>query len=183
MGIGTKLSPALRAFIERQPVYFVATAAPDGRVNVSPKGMSTVRILGDTRIRWLNLSGSGNETAAHVRALNRMTLMSCALEGNPMILRVCGQATTSHPRDADREEKVADLPGLAGSRQIFDPRLDLVRTSCGSGVPIMRFMKGRSGEELVPFCEQVGLEGVTGYRQRRNTLGIDGMATGILDDD
>ena len=74
-GIGTKLNPALCAFIERQPVFFVATAAPDGRVNVSPKGMSTLRILGDTHIRWLNLSGSGNETAAHLRASNRMTLM------------------------------------------------------------------------------------------------------------
>ncbi len=100
-----------------------------------------------------------------------------------MILRVYGQATTSHPRDADREEKVADFPGLAGSRRIFDPRLDLVRTCRGSGVPIMRFMKNRGGEEMVPFCEQTGLEGVTGYRQRRNTLGIDGMATAIFDDD
>lgn len=132
MGIGTKLNRTLRAFIERQPVFFVATAAPDGRVNVSPKGMSTLRILGDAHIRWLNLSGSGNETAAHLRASNRMTLMFCAFEGNPMILRVYGQATTTHPRDADWEEKVADFPTLAGSRQIFDLRLDLVQTSCGS---------------------------------------------------
>ena len=71
MGIGTKLNPTPCAFIERQHVFFVATAAPDGRVNMSPKGMSTLRILGDTHIRWLNLSGSGNETAAHVRASNR----------------------------------------------------------------------------------------------------------------
>ena len=101
MGIGTKLTPTLCAFIERQPVFFVATAAPDVRVNVSPKGMSTLRILGDTHIRWLNLSGSGNETAAHLRASNRMTLMFCAFEGDPMILRIYGQATTSHPRDPD----------------------------------------------------------------------------------
>ena len=70
MGIGTKLNSRLCAFIERQPVYFVATAAPDGRVNVSPKGMNTLLILSDTHIRWLNLSGSGNETTAHLRALN-----------------------------------------------------------------------------------------------------------------
>ena len=111
----------LRAFIERQHVFFVATAAPDGSVNVSPKGMSTLRILGDTHIRWLNLSGCGNETAAHLRASNRMTLMFCAFEGNPMILRVYGQATTTHPRDAEWEEKVADFATLAGSRQIFRP--------------------------------------------------------------
>ena len=182
MGIGKKLTSRLCAFIERQPVFFVATAAPDGRVNVSPKGMNTLRILSDTHIRWLNLSGSGNETAAHLRALNRMTLMFCAFEGNPMILRVYGQATTSHSRDADWEE-VAGFPSLAGSRQIFDLRLDLVQISCGSGVPIMRFAKNRGEEELVPFYEQMGPEGVIEYWQRKNTVSIDGMITGIFDDD
>lgn len=183
MGIGTKLNPTLCAFIERQHVFFVATAAPDGRVNVSPKGMNTLRILGGTHIRWLNLSGSGNETAAHVRASNRMTLMFCAFEDNPMILRVYGQATTTHPRDAEWEEKVADFPTLAGSRQIFDLSLDLVQTSCGSGVPIMQFVKNRGDEELVPFYERMGLEGVVEYWKRRNTISIDGMATGIFDND
>ena len=183
MGTGTKLNRTLRAFIERQHVFFVATAAPDGRVNVSPKGMSTFRILGDTHIRWLNLSGSGNETAAHLRASNRMTLMFCAFEGNPMILRAYGQATTTHPRDAEWEEKVADFATLAGSRQIFDLRLDLVQTSCGSGVPVMRFVKNRGAEELVPYYEQMGLEGVIEYWKRRNTVSIDGMDTGIFDSD
>jgi len=183
MGIGTKLNRTLRTFIECQPVFFVATAAPGGRVNVSPKGMSTLRILGDAHIRWLNLSGSGNETAAHLRASNRMTLMFCAFEGNPMILRVYGQATTSHPRDADWEAKVADFPTPAGSRQIFDLRLDLVQTSCGSGVPIMRFVKDRGAEELVPHYERMGLEGVVEYWRRRNAVSIDGMATGIVDND
>ena len=183
MGIGTQLNQTLRAFIERQHVFFVATAAPSGRVNVSPKGMSTLRILGDAHIRWLNLSGSGNETAAHLRASNRMTLMFCAFEGNPMILRVYGQATTSHPRDADWDAKVADFPTLAGSRQIFDLTLDLVQTSCGSGVPIMRFVKDRGAEELIPYYERMGLEGVVEYWQRRNTVSIDGMDTGILDGD
>ena len=183
MGIGTKLNRTLRAFIERQHVFFVATAAPDGRVNVSPKGMSTLRILGDAHIRWLNLSGSGNETAAHLRASNRMTLMFCAFEGNPMILRVYGQATTTHPRDAEWEAKVADFPTLVGSRQIFDLRLDLVQTSCGSGVPSMRFVKDRGAEELLPYYERMGLEGVVEYWKRRNTVSIDGMATGIFDND
>lgn len=105
MGIGTTLNPKLCAFIERQPVFFVATAAPDGRVNVSPKGMDTLRILDDTHIRWLNLSGSGNETAAHLCKSSRMTLMFCAFEGSPMILRVYGQAKTCQPRDAEWEKK------------------------------------------------------------------------------
>ena len=182
MAIGKKLNSTLCKFIERQPVFFVATAAPDGRVNVSPKGMSTLRILDDTHIRWLNLSGSGNETAAHLRELSRMTLMFCAFECNPMILRVYGQATTTHPRDADWEEKVADFPALAGSRQIFDLRLDLVQTSCGSGVPIMQLVKNRGDDELVPFYERMGPDGVIEYWKRKNMVSIDGMATGIFDD-
>ncbi len=183
MGIGTKLNPKLCAFIEHQPLFFVATAAPDGRVNVSPKGMNTLRILDDTRIRWLNLSGSGNETAAHLRASSRMTLMFCAFEGRPMILRVYGQARTSHPRDAQWEEKATAFSPLAGSRQIFDLKIDLIQTSCGSGVPFMRFVKNRGEEELVPFYEQMGPGGVINYWKRKNTVSIDGMATGILDDD
>ena len=183
MGICTKLNPTLCAFIERQPVFFVATAAPDGRVNVSPKGMSTLQILNDAHVRWLNLSGSGNETAAHLREANRMTLMFCAFEGSPMILRLYGKTTTSHPRDPDWDKKAAGFPALAGSRQIFDLGVDLVQTSCGSGVPVMRFVKDRGQEELVPFYEQMGKEGVIAYWRRKNTVSIDGMATGILDDD
>ena len=183
MAIGKKLNPTLRAFIERQHVFFVATAAPGGRVNVSPKGMSTLSILGDSHIRWLNLSGSGNETAAHLRELNRMTLMFCSFDDNPMILRVYGQAMTSHPRDTGWEEKAAGFPTLAGSRQIFDLRIDLVQTSCGSGVPIMRLEKSRGEEDLVPFYEQMGQKGVIEYWKRRNTVSIDGLATGIFDGD
>ncbi len=113
--------------------------------------MSTLRIFDDPRIRWLNLSGSGNETAAHLRASSRMTLMICAFEDSPMILRVCGQARTSHPRDAEWEEKATSFSSLAGSRQILDLRIELVQVSCGSGVPIMRFLKNRGEEHLVPF--------------------------------
>ena len=183
MAIGRKLNPTLCRFIESQHVFFVATAAPDGRVNLSPKGMGTLRILGETHLRWLNLSGSGNETAAHLRASDRMTLMFCAFDGDPMILRVYGQATTSHPRDPDWEGKSAGFPAHAGSRQIFDLRIDLVQTSCGSGVPIMRFAKNRGDEDLVPYFERMGTEGVREYWKRKNTVSIDGMATGILNDD
>ena len=110
MATGSKLNRTLREFIERQPVFFVATAAEGGRVNVSPKGADSLRIVSDTHIRWLNLSGSGNETAAHVRATGRMTLMFCAFEGNAMILRVYGRATVLHPRDAGWAAAVAEVP-------------------------------------------------------------------------
>jgi predicted pyridoxine 5'-phosphate oxidase superfamily flavin-nucleotide-binding protein len=120
MPLGPKLNRTLRAFIERQPMFFVATAAPEGRVNVSPKGADSLRILSDTRIQWLNLSGSGNETAGHVRLSDRMTLMFCAFEGDALILRVYGRAQVLYPRDAGWDEAAAQFPPMAGSRQIFD---------------------------------------------------------------
>jgi len=132
-----------RAFIERQPMYFVATAAPDGRVNVSPKGMDSLRILESNRVIWLNGTGSGNETAAHLLEHPRMTLMFCAFEGKPLILRLYGIARAVHPRDADWLELKALLPDVVGARNIFDLRVDLVQTSCGMAVPLMDFQMQR----------------------------------------
>ncbi|MEM6906276.1 MAG: pyridoxamine 5'-phosphate oxidase family protein [Pseudomonadota bacterium] len=181
MGIGTKLNGTLRSFIERQHLFFVATAAPQGRVNLSPKGMDTLRIVSDTRIVWLNLSGSGNETAAHLRESNRMTLMFCAFEGDAMILRLYGKAETLHPGDPGWDEAAADFPALAGSRQIFDMEIEMLQTSCGTGVPLMPFAKSRGEEELLPFFEEMGSDGVRDYWQRKNSASIDGKPTGILD--
>jgi predicted pyridoxine 5'-phosphate oxidase superfamily flavin-nucleotide-binding protein len=116
MASGPKLNGTLRAFIERQKMFFVATVGPDGRVNMSPKGMDTLRIIDDNRIVWLNLTGSGNETAAHVRALDRMTLMFCAFDGDALILRVYGHATVLHPRDEGWDAACAGFAEMAGSR-------------------------------------------------------------------
>ena len=182
MAIGKKLNGTLRDFILRQPMFFVATAAQDGRVNVSPKGMDTLRILSDTRIVWLNLSGSGNETAAHLRDIPRMTLMFCAFEGDAMILRTYGTARTLHPRDVGWTELLAQFPDLAGSRQIFDLTIDLVQTSCGTGVPLMEFKGQRGPEELVPYYADMRPEGVEDYWRRKNTFSIDGKPTGLFDD-
>ena len=183
MPVGKKLNATLHAFITRQTVFFVATAAPDGRVNLSPKGADTLRILGDNRILWLNLSGSGNETAGHLKALNRMTMMFCAFDGDALILRVYGQAETLHPRDEGWAEAAAQFPEIVGSRQIFELNIDLVQTSCGSGVPIMRFEKERVAEELAPFYADMGPDGVKDYWRRKNTETIDGKPTGIFVDD
>jgi hypothetical protein len=180
LAIGHKLNRSFRAFIEAQPMFFVATAAPDGRVNLSPKGLDTLRILADDRIVWLNLSGSGNETAAHLREHPRMTLMFCAFEGEALILRVYGSAAVIHPGD-DRWGDLAGLfPDLAGSRQIFDLTIDLVQTSCGSGVPRMTFQDQRGEDELVPFYAEMGPDGVAAYWRRKNTLSLDGKPTGVL---
>lgn len=183
MGVAKSLNPTLAAFIERQHMFFVATADVGGRVNVSPKGMDTLRVLDNQTTRWLNLSGSGNETAAHVRATGRMTLMFCAFEGQAMILRVYGSAKVRHPRDSDWEELLSDFPVIAGSRQIFDLTIEMVQTSCGTGVPFMAFQSNRADNELVPFYRDMGEDGVRDYWSRKNMETIDGKPTGIFDDD
>ena len=183
MPLGPKLNPTLRAFIERQPLFFVATAAPTGRVNLSPKGADSLRIVDDTHLRWLNLSGSGNETAGHLKQLNRITLMFCAFEGDALILRVYGTARTLHPRDTGWAKAAADFPPMAGSRQIFDVTIDGVQTSCGTGVPLMAFRGDRVDTELLPFYNDMGPDGVTAYWHKKNTRTIDGFDTGLFDSD
>ncbi len=182
MAIGPKLNGSLRRFIERQKLFFVATAASAGRVNVSPKGMDALRIIDDNRIVWLNLTGSGNETAAHLRDVNRMTLMFCAFEGDALILRIYGSAKTIHPRDPDWDSTIALFPAMAGSRQIYDMTIDMVQTSCGTGVPIMEFKQDRGPDELLPYYADMGEDGVKDYWARKNAESIDGAPTGIFKD-
>jgi len=177
-----KLNSRYRKFIEEQNLFFVATADTEGRVNVSPKGLDTLRILNDQRIIWLNLSGSGNETAAHVQATKRMTMMFCEFEKEALILRVYGQASVYHPRDTEWSSLISHFPSLAGSRQIYDLQIDLVQTSCGSGVPFMSFDKSRGETELEPFFEKMGPEGVQKYWEKKNAKTIDGKSTGIVDE-
>jgi Pyridoxamine 5'-phosphate oxidase len=179
MATAARLNPGLIGFITSQPLFFVATAAPDGRVNVSPKGLDSLRVMSETQIVWLNLSGSGNETAAHVREHSRMTLMFAAFAGEARILRVYGQATCLHPGDAEWQRFVALFPAMAGSRQIFTLAIDLVQTSCGTGVPVMQLAGQRGPSELLPFYEEMGPDGVRDYWKRRNALSLDGKPTGF----
>jgi hypothetical protein len=182
MALGKKLNGTLRSFIERQPVFFVATAADTGRVNLSPKGSDSLRILDDNRLLWLNLSGSGNETAGHIRLQNRITLMFCAFDGDPLILRLYGTARVIHPRDADWDEMIGQFPKMAGSRQLFDVSVEALQTSCGSGVPEMAFKRDRVPDDLVPFFDEMGPDGVTDYWRRKNTETIDGFDTKLFED-
>jgi hypothetical protein len=181
VALGQKLNGTLRAFIERQQLFFVATAAPDGRVNVSPKGADTLRVMDESHIRWLSLSGSGNETAGHLRRSNRITLMFCAFEGDALILRVYGWASVLHPRDPGWESALASFPELAGSRQIFDVSINAVQTSCGTGVPFMTYSGERASKELVPYYDGLGRAGVEDYWRRKNTKTIDGFETGLFE--
>lgn len=179
MATGSRLNGTLRAFIEAQQMFFVATAAPEGRVNLSPKGLDALRILDDTRIVWLNLSGSGNETAAHLRDCPRMTCMFMAMVGDPMILRVYGQARGFHPGDEGWQAHIGRFPEMAGARQIFEMEIELVQTSCGSGVPFYDYAGQRGETELLPFYAEMGEAGVRAFWHRKNRQSIDGKPTGI----
>jgi len=177
-----KLNETLSDFINKQQVFFVATAGREGSVNVSPKGMDTLKIIDDNHILWLNLTGSGNETATHVSENGRMTLMFCAFEGDALILRTYGQAEVIHPRNALWKEHIGDFRTMAGSRQLFIQTIDRVQTSCGSGVPYMDFKQSRGEDELEPYFEKLGEEGVTKFWKKSNTTSLDGNPTGIFED-
>jgi hypothetical protein len=173
-----ELSDELCQFIGAQKVFFVATAAADGRINLSPKGQDSLRVLNPKEIIWMNLTGSGNETAAHVSEFNRMTLMWCAFEGPAQILRVYGTAQVFHPRDARWGEFSAQLPSTTGTRQYFLVSIDLVQTSCGYGVPLMNYVEDR--RVLSKWAGKQGEEGIAEYWEKKNQFSIDGKPTGIL---
>lgn len=172
-----KLSTALQAFIEEQQMFFVATADADGRVNLSPKGLDSLRIINPHRLLWLNLTGSGNETAAHLLAVNRITLMFCSYHGNPLILRIYGTAKAIHPSDDSWEEHYQHFPNTPGARQIFDVSIEAVQTSCGYAVPLYDYVSQR--DRLIKSAEDRGPEGLKDYWSEKNTTSIDGKPTGI----
>lgn len=175
----SSIAPDHAAFIAAQPMFFVATAAREGRVNLSPKGLDALRVLGPNRVIWLNLTGSGNETAAHILDSPRMTLMFCAFTGPPKILRLYGQARLLHPQDAEGAELAAHFPAYAGGRQVFDLDVDLVHVSCGWGVPEMALVAPRAEHHLLPYFERLGPEKTVQYQQLKNRHSLDGHPTDI----
>jgi hypothetical protein len=164
-----------RRFVEAQKIFFVGSAARDGRVNVSPKGQDSLAVLGPNRILWLNLTGSGNETAAHLLDSNRLTLMWCAFDGPPRILRAYGQARTIHSDDSDWDECNRRLPAPLGARQYFDVEIDLVQTSCGYAVPLYDFREDRTA--LTKWSEKKGDAGLRDYWKEKNAVSLDGKPT------
>ncbi len=166
-----------RAFIEEQAIFFTGTAAPEGRVNVSPKGMDSLRVLGPNRIVWLNWTGSGNETAGHLLQSNRMTLMWCSFGKRPLILRAYGSARTIQERDPDWAEMLGHFDEAVGARQVYDMSVEMVQTSCGYAVPYMDNPRGR--DTLSIWAEKKGRDGVRDYWVERNTQTLDGQPTGI----
>ena len=165
----------LRAFIEAQSMFFVATAplSRDGHVNLSPKGLDTFRVLGPNRVAYLDLTGSGNETAAHVLENERITFMFCAFAGAPRIVRLYGRGSVVLPSDRRWSELAPIFPEILGIRQIVLADVHRVQTSCGFGVPLIG--ESRQRPTLVRWAEAKGEEGLKQYRHDKNRRSIDGL--------
>ncbi|WP_461534879.1 pyridoxamine 5'-phosphate oxidase family protein [Spongorhabdus nitratireducens] len=164
-------------FIAAQKMFFVATAAATGTINLSPKGMDSLRVIDSNKVIWLNLTGSGNETATHLQQLPRMTLMFCAFEDKPEILRLYGQAEAIHQADPRWKEYQDLFPALPGIRQVIVMDIDLVQTSCGFSVPLYQYEGQR--EILTDWAERAGHKGMEEYWLKRNQQSLDGLETGI----
>lgn len=170
-----QITPQLQSFIDQQKVFFMGTAAAEGRVNISPKGMDSFRVLSPNRVVWLSVTGSGNETAAHIAAINRMTVMFCAFESSPMILRLYGSAKAVYPRDSEWTALIEHFPQLPGTRQLFDLSVDLVQTSCGMAVPLYDYQGDR--EALNQWANKKGSAAIEDYQREKNQTSIDGYPT------
>jgi hypothetical protein len=169
------VTPELASFIEQQHVFFVATAplAADGHVNLSPKGLDTFRLLSPTQAAYLDLTGSGNETAAHVAENERITIMFCSFAGGPMILRLYGRGRVVLPGTPEWAELAPRFPEFASARQIVVADVDRVQTSCGFGVPTMELVGER--DMLQQWAAKKGPEGLAAYRRQKNATSIDGL--------
>jgi len=175
-----RLDDRLKRFIGEQKIFFTASAPTRGRVNVSPKGMDTLRVLDQTRVAYLDLTGSGNETAAHVEENRRLTLMWCSFGPSAMILRLYGRARVVCHGAADWEEMFTLFEPIAGARQIIVLEIDSVHTSCGYGVPRYEFVEERP--TLRRWAEKKGPQGIRDYWREHNRTSIDGLPTHLVDD-
>ena len=154
-------------------MFFVATAAPDAHVNLSPRGLDTFKVLGSRRVAWLDLTGSGVETIAHLRADGRITLMFCAFEGLPKVLRLYGRGEVREPGDTGYDELRPSFPSLPGERAIIDVSVGRIADSCGFGVPRMDLVGPR--DHILTSAERKGPEKLAEYRILKNNQSIDGL--------
>ncbi len=177
MAFYSEIKSREQQFIKSQKIFFVATAPKKGRINLSPKGMDSFRVIDKNRALWLNLTGSGNETAAHLLDDNRITIMFCAFEGKPNILRLYGKAVAIHPKDNEWNDAISLFPKIPGARQIFDVQIESVQTSCGMAVPYFDFVDHRN--QLANSAEKKGQEKIEQYWVERNSTSIDGLPTNI----
>jgi hypothetical protein len=175
-----RLDDALRGVIGEQKVFFTATAPAEGRINLSPKGMDTLRCLDDRTVAYLDLTGSGNETAAHLAADGRLTVMMCSFTERPLILRLYGRGRVVRPGDAGWDALRPHFPALPGGRQIVVLELESAQTSCGFAVPVYELKEER--QKLVEWTLGKGEDGIREYRREKNRVSIDGLPTYLKDE-
>jgi hypothetical protein len=175
------ITPELRSFIEQQPLFFVATAPRDdaGHVNLSPKGLDCFRVLGEDSVAYLDLTGSGNETAAHLAENGRITFLFCAFTGSPRILRLYGRGRVVLPGTEEWEGLRSLFPEYPGVRQIITARITRVQTSCGFAVPRMDLVAQR--DTLLRWAEAKG-EALPAYRAEKNARSIDGLPAPLAEE-
>ena len=169
------LNTSLIDFIQAQHIFFVATAAPDGRINLSPKGRDSLRIIGKNTVVWLNYTGSGNETAVHLLAQNRITLMFCSYGPKPLILRLYGSAKVFHTHDW--QKNIDQFQKIAGVRNIFIVNIDSVQTFCRYSVPRYDFKNQR--ERVLEWGDRKDQNEINTYWREKNMISIDGLPTGL----
>lgn len=174
------ITPELRSFMEAQHLFFTASATDRSRINLSPKGMDTFRMLDEHTVAYLDLTGSGNETAAHLKHDGRLTIMFCSFDASPRILRLYGQGRLVFPRDAEWAALHSQFPTQAGERQIVVMAVESLQTSCGFGVPLYEYVAERPA--LRDFAEKKGHEGLVAYRWKNNRVSIDGLASATVEE-
>ncbi|MDZ7957658.1 MAG: pyridoxamine 5'-phosphate oxidase family protein [Aulosira sp. DedQUE10] len=171
------ITEELQEFIAAQHLFFVGSAplSPTGHVNLSPKGLETFRVLSPNRVGYLDLTGSGNETSAHLQENGRITFLFCAFQEPASILRLYGQGYTILPGSPDWNSFYPLFPPLPGIRQIIIADIERVQTSCGFGIPLYEYQGQR--QTLVNWAVKKGEPGVKEYQQQKNLASIDGLPT------
>lgn len=181
----SKLYPSiteeLQQFIAEQPMFFVATAPLDaaGHINVSPKGHDSLRVLSPHSVAYLDLTGSGNETSAHLQDNGRITFLFCSFQETANILRLYGKGRTILPDTDEWGELYPLFTPLPGGRQIILAEIDRVQTSCGFGIPLFEYVEQR--ETLTGWAKKKGPEGLLEYQRKKNVTSIDGILTPLGD--
>lgn len=175
-----KLDESLRQFIARQHIFFTASAPNKGRINLSPKGLDTFRILNDQQVGYLDLTGSECETAAHLAENGRLTLMFCSFEDKPLIVRLYGKGRAIRASDAEWQDLKANFPTLPGERLIIVLDIDSIMATCGFAVPFFDYKGER--ERLTDWVCQMGDERMDEYRHEKNQVSIDGLPTFLFED-
>ncbi|WP_299414602.1 pyridoxamine 5'-phosphate oxidase family protein [Acaryochloris sp. IP29b_bin.148] len=173
-----ELTQPLQSFIQQQQIFFTASAPTQGRINLSPKGMDTFRCLGTQEVAYLDLTGSGSETSAHIAENGRLTIMFCSFVGDPLILRLYGQGEVIRPCDRTWSDRLKSFEPLPGTRQIVVLHIESVQTSCGFGVPLYEYQGDR--DQLLNWATKKGEEGLRDYQVQKNQVSIDGLPTGLM---